>query len=259
MTDSLLSPPQPLLCLLNTEQRAPGRRCSIKPYILEKHDYKQRQPQTDNNSNHLVMKVLSYWSEKLGRAPCLGTLQQRQMVLVSRNSTGGCWFPSPKLRRTGVDENHSDLINPDLPTCPKKIYSLFWFWWSYGQQQILYSVALIFCESSDCGKVWNSSIWVMGKEVGQQSHVSALDLMDHLLLLRQAAELLGNVFFAKRSSQTQRVMGGTRHKDLHQFCLNSRETVQHQCLPALSMTARSTAEHGSHRRQAGSLRKHHQE
>lgn len=85
--------------------------------------------------------------------------------------------------------------------------------------------------------------------MGQQSQVPALDLMDHLLLLGQAAELLGNVFFAKRCSQTQRVMGGTRHKDLHQFCLNSRETVQHQCLPALTMTARSTAEQGSHRRQ----------
>lgn len=39
--------------------------------------------------------------------------------------------------------------------------------------------------------------------MGQQSHVSALYLMDHLLLLRQVTELLGNVFFAKRSSQAK--------------------------------------------------------
>lgn len=123
VTDSLLSLPQPFLTQRWT--LSSWEELLNKPWILEKHDYKQRQPQTDNNSNHLVMKFLSYWSEKLGRAPCLGTFQQRQMVLVCWNSTGGCWFPSPKLRRTGVDENLSDLVNPDLPICPQNFYSLF--------------------------------------------------------------------------------------------------------------------------------------
>lgn len=46
-------------------------------------------------------------------------------------------------------------------------------------------------------------------------------------------------------------MASTKHKDLHQSCLNSRETVQHQFLPAMSMTARSSAEQGSCGREAG--------
>lgn len=92
----------------------------------------------------------------------------------------------------------------------------------------------------------------MGKEGGQQSRVWALDLMDHLLLLRQVAELLRNVFFAKSCSQTWRLMAGTQHQDLHQSCLNSRGTVQHRFPPALSTTARSSAELGSRGRQVGS-------
>lgn len=91
----------------------------------------------------------------------------------------------------------------------------------------------------------------MGKEGGQQSRVWALDLMDHLLLLRQVAELLGNVFLVKSCSQTWRLTAGTKHKDLHQSCLNLRGTVQYRFPPALSTTARSSAEPGSRGRQAG--------
>lgn len=257
VTDSLLSPHQPLL----TQHWTLGSWEELlnNPWVLGKHDYKQRQPQIDNNSNQLVTRIiLSYWSEELGRAPCLGTLQQRQVVRVCWK--GGCWFPSPKLRRTGEDENLSDLVNPDLTICPKNFDSLFWFWWSYGQQQILYSVAFISFESSDCGEVWNRSSWMMGRRWGSRAmQVSALGLMDHLLFLRQVAELLGNVFLCQKERWTQRVMGGTRQKDLHQFCLNSRETVQQHFLPALGMTAQSTAEQGSLGGQAGGSWKHCQE
>lgn len=97
VTDSLLSPPQPLLTQHWTLSF--WEELLNNPWVLEKHDCKQRQPQTDNNSNQLVIrKFLSYWSEELGRTPCSS---KGKWCWCAGNSTGGCWFPSPKLMRTG--------------------------------------------------------------------------------------------------------------------------------------------------------------